>query len=79
MSSLAIADLNYQKASLSSMRLFKTGTFTYIGKTQPENYDNTADSVWLIFRFDSSSGEGLQFANNDRTPNKIWDQKETYF
>jgi len=74
-----IADLKYLDLSLDVFRIYKTGTYTYIGCTTAENYENVADSVWQIIRYDTTSGEGVQYASNSREANKIWNSKETYF
>lgn len=79
MSTPAIADLSYLEKSLSAMRISETGTFTYIGKCAPEDYDNTDQPVWQIKRFDSTAGEGMKFADNSREANKIWDNRSSYF
>lgn len=79
MSTPAMADLAYLEKSLSASRIEETGTFTYIGKCSPENYDSLDQPVWQISRFDSTSGEGMQFASNSREANKVWNDKSSYF
>jgi len=79
MSIPTIADLKYLALSLDVFRLLETGTYIYVGWTTAENYENVADSVWQIIRYDTTSGEGGQYASNSREANKIWNSKETYF
>jgi len=79
MSIPTIADLKYLDLSLDVLRLFQTGTYIYIGRTTAENYENVANSVWQIIRYDTTSGEGIKYASNSREANKVWNSKETYF
>lgn len=79
MSTPAIADLSYLEKSLTASRIDATGTYTYIGKTTPEHYDDVGEPVWQIKRFDSTNGEGMQYANNERESNKIWTNRSSYF
>lgn len=79
MSTPAIADLSYLEKSLSSIRIDETGTFTYIGRCMPEDYDSTSSAVWQIYRFDSTNGEGKQYAGNSREANKVWNDRASYF
>jgi hypothetical protein len=79
MSTPAIADLSYLEKSLTSSRIDETGTFTYIGMCAPEDYDNISLPVWQIKRFDTTNGEGMQYADNSREANKVWNDRSSYF
>ena len=79
MSTPAIADLSYLEKSLTACRIDDTGTITYIGKCAPEDYDNIDQPVWQIKRFDEANGEGMQFADNSREANKVWNSRSSYF
>ena len=74
-----IGELAYLEKSLSAFRIDKTGTHTYIGRCKPEDYDNIDQAVWQIQRFDSTNGEGGQYANGEREANKVWNDRSTYF
>lgn len=74
-----IADFEYLRSSLVEIRTVESDTYTYIGKTTAGNYNNVNEPVWQIFRFDSTSGEGLQYASGEMDANKIWSSKESYF
>lgn len=79
MGTLGIADLSYLEKSLSSFRIDETGTYTYVGYCLPEDYLNVDEPVWQIIRFDSTNGEGGQFASNQSDPNKVWNARASYF
>lgn len=79
MSTPAIADLAYLEKSLTANRIDDTGTFIFIGKCAPENYDNIGEPVWQIARYNQTNGEGLQYAQNSREANKIWTSRSSYF
>ncbi len=79
MSTPAIADLAYEEKSLTASRIDETGTFIYIGRCTPEHYDDIDQPVWQIRRFDTTNGEGMQYANNERESNKVWNDRSSYF
>lgn len=79
MSTPAIADLSYLEKSLTAFRIDETETFTYLGFCAPEDYDKVDEAVWQIKRFNSTNGEGMQYADNSREANKIWSNRSSYF
>lgn len=79
MTTPAIADLTYLEKSLTSSRFDDTGTYTYIGKCAPEDYDKVDQPVWQIKRFNQTNGEGIQYADNSREANKVWNSRSSYF